>query len=167
VIVTAGLCLWRASTDWPNWYWFDYTGILGFGVTLLTAWIVFFVRKDVKQLSNKYSLKLALPDSHKNFEQISKKLMSFFDVNVDLSKSKPSLLKIIGDCHSLCENLNKLTENQSEEFPTTKVITFLCREISHGKQIAITDIEKLFSHLSKLIKDIELTIQNLNNEVRL
>jgi len=98
VIVILTLCVWRATTDLPHWYPIDYIGILAFGFTLLTAWFAFFIKRDVKQLSDKYSLKLALPDVKKRLEKIRKNLTSFWDSrdnivnpNVDLSHNCCSL----------------------------------------------------------------------------
>ena len=167
VIVTAGLCLWRASTDWPHWYWFDYTGILGFGVTLLTAWIVFFVRKDVKQLSNKYSLKLSLPDVRKRLDKIRKNLTSFKDSSDDLASPDMDLSHIVAACLSECKDLGQRIGTQFAGINTTKEITLLCTEIKSGKQISKADIRKLYICVVELINDVDKEMQKLNNEVSL
>ena len=168
VIAISALCLWRAATSLSA-YWFpmDFIGIIGFGFTLITAWIAFFVRKDVKQLSNKYSLKLALPSALKRLEKTRKDMNGFFDDKIDLSKTNVALLKIVANCLSLCEHLDKLTESQSMGFTTTKEITFLCREINHGKHFSEQVLQKLFTDLTQLINDVDIMIQNLNNEVKL
>lgn len=167
VIVIAGLCLWRASTDWPNWYWFDYTGILGFGVALLTAWIAFFVRKEVKQLSNKYSLKLALPDVKKRLDKIRKTLASFLRSKGDLIIPDVDLSHIIADCLSECKDLGQMIGTQFAGINTTKEIIFICTEIKSGKQISRADIIKLHICVVELINDVDKEIQKLNNEVSL
>jgi hypothetical protein len=168
VIVISVLCLWRATTNLST-YWFpmDFIGIIGFGFTLITAWYVFFMKQDVKQLSNKYSLKLALPPALKRLEKIRKDMNNFFYDKIDLTKTNTALLKIVATCLSLCEHLDKLTESQSVGFTTTKEITFLCREINFGKHFSEQVLQKLFTDLTQLINDVDIMIQNLNNEVKL
>jgi len=167
VIVVLVLCVWRATTECQYWYPIDYIGIIGFGFTLLTAWIAFFVRKDVKQLSSKYSLKLALPDVKKRLDKIRKILASFMRSKDDLIIPDVDLSHIIAACLSECKDLSQTIGTQFAGYNTTKEITFLCVEIKSGKQISREDIIKLHICVVELINDVDKEIQKLNNEVSL
>jgi hypothetical protein len=103
--VIVALCAWRATTNHLTYCFpMDYIGILGFGVTLLTAWFAFFIRQDVKQLTNKYSLKLALPESQNCVEIIRQNLARFLRSKVDFTKVNVVILEIVANCLSECEN---------------------------------------------------------------
>jgi len=169
VIVILALCAWRmAASHLTHWFPMDYIGILGFGVTLMTAWYAFMIRQDVKQLSDKYSLKLALPPAQKRLVKIRTELKKIIsDDRIDFIKANAALLTIVANCLSECDHLGKLTENQFETFSTTKEITFLCREINLGKQFSKAVLQKLYTDLSQLINDVDITVQNLNDEVKL
>ena len=167
VIVVLALCAWRATTQCRYWHPIDYIGILAFGFTLLTAWFAFFIKREVKQLSEKYSMKLALPLAQKNVEKIRKELLPFVSRDADFTKKRVEILEIVANCLSECEHLDRKTRDLSVEFSTVKGIVLLCREIKHGKQITKDVIEKLYSDVFQLKKDIDKIIQDLNHEVKI
>jgi hypothetical protein len=53
------------------------------------------------------------------------------------------------------------------EFSTLKEIVFLCKEMKQGKPISKDDIAKLYINVHQLKMDIDKTIQDLNDEVKL
>jgi len=167
-IVIMVLCVWRASTsDLTHWSPMDYIGIIGFGFTLITAWYVFFIKRDIKQLSNKYSLKLALPLTLKRMMSIRKGLMGFLNDHADTTKTNVAILEIVANCLSECDSLAVKIRDPSVEFPSIREITVRCREIHYAKHVSVDDLTKLYLCVHKLIKDIDKKIQDMNNEVQI
>jgi len=167
------MILWRASTNHLT-YWLpiDYIGIIGFGMTLFTAWKVYFMNQDIQVLSSKYSMKLALPVTQKNVERIRKDLLRFMmSCEVDSTKKRVEILEIAMKCLSECEYLSRKTRVLSEEYSTIKetikAIGKLCQEIKQKKQNFKGVVDKLYSNVSLLEKDIEKLTQDLNHEVKL
>ena len=162
------MILWRASTNHLT-YWLpiDYIGIIGFGMTLFTAWKVYFMNQDIQVLSSKYSMKLALPGIKKRLEKTRKDLMKINMPDDDLINYHTDLSGIIGTCLSECKELNQKMATQDTDSQTTKEIMSLCHEIKSGKRVDKSDIFKLHICLTELVEDVDKMLRELNNEVSL
>ncbi|MCL2347957.1 MAG: hypothetical protein FWC50_06795 [Planctomycetaceae bacterium] len=130
ITVILALCVWRATTNHLT-YWspIDYIGIIGFGITLFTAWKVFFINQDVQKLSNRYLLKQRLPEQIEDLEKISFELENHYRVTEEnISKIRDLVARI----YAISDNIVNLVQGQDCILGLNEVIQ-TCRNI-HTKR---------------------------------
>jgi len=122
VVVVLGLCVWRATSSMEPWYLLDYTGILGFGFTLVTAWYAFFIKRDVQNL---YMLIQRLPEQLADLETIASELELHYHFQKD---STPKIRDLVARIYAICDNIAHLIQGQDSILGLNKVIQ-TCRMI--------------------------------------
>jgi hypothetical protein len=156
----------------------DVVTIIAFLITCFTAWKVFFINRDVQNMSNRYVLKKRLPEIFGDLTKICDALASpeFAHVTKD---NVTELRALVAKCLGLCETL-KLRVAGQKDFQlfalnnTILVCKTIIEERIASDEIRIlpdsiflsgSDTRKLHGVLSRLIQNIKDTMKDMESMI--
>ena len=154
----------------------DVVTIIAFLITCFTAWKVFFINRDVQKLSNRYLLKLRLPEQFINLQSIADELLKQSHVsenNID------KIHILVAKVHAICDNLTRKIQGQNDiQLSTLSKVLQTCQDIQSNRNIPGTirnspdkpmlsrdDIINLHTDLMWLIQSIEEVIKDMEEVV--
>lgn len=153
----------------------DVVTIVTFLFTCFTAWKVFFINRDVQKLSNRYLLKLRLPEQQGNLQRIAEALVE----RVCITESDIGEIRhLIVKTQVICDNLaNKIQGQKNLRLLALNDVLQTCQEILKKRNMPDTiksepdkpmftrdDIINLHTNLMSLIQSIEESIKDKDME---
>ena len=154
----------------------DVVTIVAFLITCFTAWKVFFINRDVQNMSNRYLLKLRLPEQLGNLKEIADALVEHFRVAEDnIDKIRHLVVKT----HVICDNLtNKVQGQKNIQLLALNDVLQICQVIRNKRNMPDTirhapdkpmlssdDVIDLYSDLMLLIQSIEEVLKDMKEVV--
>ena len=156
----------------------DIVTIIAFLFTCFTAWKVFFINRDVQNMSNRYLLRKRLPEILNGLDGICKEL-ALPNIAHVTEENAIQVRCLVAKCHGLCENLKLRLEGQNDiQLSALDDTVQICRTIKDERHnpgeirvshdsicLSGSDIRKLYGELSHLIQNIEDTMKDMESMI--
>jgi len=151
--------MWEFTNYWlsilANWF-----EVIGFVITIFTAFKVYSLNQDVRTISNRYLWSLRSKDHLTDLQKISKNIAGLL---TDSSNTQQSIRLEVSHCIEVCKSIKRKT-GKSDLSNITGLIKISKRIIDKkaNQPIEQGKIEEFYLKLDSLIREID----NLNKDLK-